>query len=89
MTPFLKNKSDQKKPYKFYFAIDRSKITPKQMQIELEEFGFKKLKPNKEVDKGQFDFVMSIRIETHYNPTKFANDLIKKYKNQIMEIKIL
>lgn len=87
MTPFQKGKSDKKIRYTFYFAIDRSKITPKQMQAELEEFGFKPV--SKEFDSGQFDFAMTIRLEQYYNTSKFAKDLITKYKEHLMEVKIL
>jgi len=86
MTPFLKGKSDRKKPWIFYFAINRSKITPNLMQELLSEYGFKS-KPNEKI-VGDFDFAMKIRLEEHYNTSKFAKELITIYKEQIMEIKV-
>ena len=85
MTPFVKGKSDEIQTLFYYFKIDKRRASIDQIKNVLEDYKFK---TDLKHDKKDFDFVMSIRLETHYNSTKFARDLMKKYQFTIKEIKV-
>jgi len=84
MTPRRKgDKSEEKVISFFYFNFNHKKTTNEKMKDELLKYGFRKFKEN----QGVYDLESKLSLELEFNATKFASDLLKKYK-QIKEIEV-
>ena len=84
MTPRRKgDKSEERKIFFFYFNFNHRKTDNDRMKDELKKYSFRKFKDN----QGVYDLEARISLELEYNGTKFASDLLKRYK-QIKEIEV-
>ncbi len=91
MSPRTKGSTaEEKKIWYYYFNFNLKKSKEKdidslnkKMQDELLKYGFRNYKEY----EGIYDLKATLSLELEYNASKFANDLLKKYK-YISEIEV-
>ena len=84
MTPRTKGaKSEQKNLWTFYFNLNLKKTNMKKTKESLTQYRFRKFKEF----QGVYDLEATIPLEIDYNASKFAKDLMKKFK-YIQEIEV-
>lgn len=72
----LRGVPDKKKVWRFYFSLNYRKTDFKKTQEELKQYGFRMF----EKDQGVYDMEARISLEEEFNASKFATDLLTKYR---------
>ena len=84
MTPRTKGaKSERKNLWTFYFNLNLKRTNLKKAKESLTQYNFRKFKEF----QGVYDLEASISLELDYNASKFAKDLMRKFKF-IQEIEV-
>jgi hypothetical protein len=72
----LKGKTEKKKIWTYYFNFNYRKTNFKKAEDELKTFGFRNFKK----DQGVYDMEARISLEEAFNASKFATDLLTKFR---------